>query len=791
MARPFDDLDFRISKTFSVTDIDVPEMTLTNDCLFDFASFIGSTDQNVTIPDVSVLPRFDWPIGCYGVFNNLTANTITFTPAPGVTLNEQSGPVVISDGSTFFYTPAFLVRVSDNNWRIYIPPPNGGGGGNVTGTGPTVVSGLATFNNLDGTGIQGQTNITATTGTSDAVLAFNAQAAPEFSNAAVSFYANGGFTLLGAVGFTSNEFILSSETLLDIAAPNGIQYSSLLHTFNKNAGDDSTPILSMDLNTSTFSQQDIFIGNNDPNSPGILPNNVGDKYIRADNTTNSGEYFNFDGLPTTWVKSLLGLTTATANALALWTDNETINEIPQITSDGQFINFDQALVTSDIGIRYRDTGSVNLTQFYWDESNVRQHLDTTGNFDIDAGVQCNFAAGAEFTLSAGLSLSMTHGNGALIGTATSNLYSLGLFNPNQRADIYVYDQPPDGLLTAEFGGSYCFVRGSADSADDGLYYLDTALNNQNTPWTQIASVSHSQTGMFYGGTVPVTNLGLMVFNGTSGTNVNQVSGITALNAQMIFTARNAADVNGIHWQDENGAPTLATLYQNSGNNNLELTIFDGQLTAISTEGFSYSASTGDADRVFQWGSTGTNGANVEVHFGTRNPKNNITPAGLGDLYIRAAASTSNSNLFVADDFTNTGWTALKGGGIYVWGNNGVNSGTTTRFLDVSYNSNQGAGTNEDNVRLYIATGGHFRDFRVTHGEPAGNGNLIEYTFAVNGVTDGSTTVTLASTGLSAGNTSFVKVNRGDYITIHVTKVSSVGSSPNGIKYEASFFPDGS
>ena len=114
-----------------------------------------------------------------------------------------------------------------------------------------------------------------------------------------------------------------------------------------------------------------------------------------------------------------------------------------------------------------------------------------------------------------------------------------------------------------------------------------------------------------------------------------------------------------------------------------------------------------------------------------------------------------------------------------------------RYLDPGGNVNTGAGTNEDNTRLAVVVGGHFRDFRVTHGAPDGNGGLVEYTLAVNGVTQIDSQVSLASDAVTAGNTAFIKVNRGDILTVHVTKPVNVGSSPNDIRYLASFFPDGS
>ncbi len=75
---------------------------------------------------------------------------------------------------------------------------------------------------------------------------------------------------------------------------------------------------------------------------------------------------------------------------------------------------------------------------------------------------------------------------------------------------------------------------------------------------------------------------------------------------------------------------------------------------------------------------------------------------------------------------------------------------------------------------------------VLHGDPAGNGEDIVYTLQKNGV-DESLSVTIASTGTiesSAILPTPISYNRGDTYSLKVTKVLSIGASPNLIEVTA-------
>ena len=742
--------------------------------------------------------------------------------------------VGITDTQEFFTKRDFVANASDNatiinadvgvirsdtvgNFEIAqgtVTPLNyitlGTGDGDVTGPVSSVDNELALFDGITGIVIQGGSQITATPGTG-AALDFGATLVTDTPGFTIS---DNAASAQLTVNYDISNTVVNVQTPQNIAitATNGLAFTSSASSFAATGFDpheltvstDSSAVVSL---TSTGLDGDtigLWVTSSDPE--GTITAATGDYVFYPQGISRY-----VGALPNDFVKVLFGDNQNTVdNALAIWdgANSNSIKAFNNATFDGNIVQIDQVAGTEDVGIRLRNQAASTLTELFWDDSNIRAFLNVTGNFTIDSSVQLAISGGAETNLTAGLNLGLTSTTGTFVTTSIADQFPLSIVNAGTggaRVDVYTRNSSPEGALSADFGYSYCLVRDSVTPDDNGLWLLNTNLNNQNTPWVQIASTTHTQNAVT-SITDPSTNFALAAYSGITGQVIQQSGTTTDSDGNLVLTAPAALNI-GFTFQDA-AQSNPAQLTYNDNTKGIFLDAPFGALTIDAGNDISIESSTGDvnitangelnivsavADTVATYTveSQGTNGANYNVHVGTRNPKNNIVPLALGDHYIRAAASASNSNYFIADDSTNTGWTALKGGGIYLWGNSGVNSGTTTRYLDPSFNSGNNAGTNEDNTRLYIATGGHFRDFRVSHAEPAGNGNLIEYTFAVNGTTDGSTTVTLASTGLTAGNTAFVKVERGDYITVHITKVSGVGSSPNGVKYEASFFPDGS
>ena len=615
----------------------------------------------------------------------------------------------------------------------------------------------------------------------------------------IDFYNNG--TLLGWVGYNAT----LSTTVLNGEGDLLLNHSGTATVEKDNAG--TTPILNLNDSGNGYPNAQFYIDTSNPD--GVRTADPGALSVVIDTTTpaNNGLYqlHSTVSANTPWVLiggsntggNVTGPSSSVDNRLVIFdgTTGTAIKDSTNITASTDFMTFTQATASSDIGLIFNDNTDTELMRFYWDDSLARGHVDCEGNFDVDASVQFNLSGGAECSLTAGLSLGITAGNGLFLGNSVTvsdvsvaNLISAG---PNgARVDMYTSSDDPDGVITAQIGRSYCWVSGASNSDNDGIWYLNTDTPNSNTPWIQIASMQHDTNDYIeYGGTTPVTNLGIMTFNGTSGTNVNQVSGITALNAQLIFTARDGSDVNGIRWYDTNGTTTLGTAFMNSSTNNLEIDIDSGSIDATATDTFQFQTNQADTAAMLSLQQSGANGSTTDIHVGARNPNGDFAASSHGDLYFRANSNSFNSNMYIADETNTTGWTALKNASTLCWGNLNVQSGTTTRYLDLWFNPQNQAGTDDGPSRFYVEKGGYLTNFRVTQiGD--GNGNFVTYTLRLNGSLT-TAIVSLASTSGTAGQANVkIYVSRGDYVDVEVTKGSSVGSSPKDVKFACSFFEDG-
>lgn len=795
MSRPFDDRDFRVSKIFSITFLR-SDITITNRYLYDFATFLGTGPYTITIP--ADIPTSVWPIGAYGFFNNSTTESIFMTPEAGILLNDQTGTIEIFDGANPFETPCFLVRVKVDDWHVYCPTKGGSSSGNVTGTPPTVVDGLVAFNTTDATGIRGQNNITVTDSGFDMDPVGNTPLGWSIDSSAASLIYT---PLTGSFAMqTGGTDIAIQATLGGDASLAGTNVT----VSGVNTTIDGDTLLALEANSQVIAYNGatflipngVAISFNGGDS--AIEYDTGDSELTIGSDTGISIQTDFDS-PISIQGGPVSITSPNDNVeINSGTgagDTVSLNSQTTITGSGEFIDIEQSTGTSDVGIEFKDTTEADLTRFYWDDSQARTHLDVTGNFELDSSVQMNLSGLAECSLTAGLSLTLTAGAGLFLGNSDTvnndSMFNMVSAGPNGgREDVYYYDGDPDGNLTADFGYSLCWVTDTVTPANSGWWFLNTASNGVNTPWVQIASISHSQSGMFYGGSTPVTNLGLMVFNGTSGTNVNQVSGITAINAQMIFTARDGADVYGCHWQDVGGTPTQATLYQNSATDNLELDVASGgyvvttagpiTLTTSTANGTSITSGTPDTSPVVTFANTGGNNGTVPFHTGNRNPNGNVNPGGNIAFYSQVNAN-GNSELWLNDQNNINTWVRCKGrGGPVVWGNNGVNSNTTTRYLSPGIDLEEGAGTNVANFYWVAPRDGFMRNMRIRHNVAAGNGNDIVYTLRQGG-TSTALTVTVASTANNGNNdTDIVAISEGNLLNIQVTKANGVGSSPNNI-----------
>lgn len=113
----------------------------------------------------------------------------------------------------------------------------------------------------------------------------------------------------------------------------------------------------------------------------------------------------------------------------------------------------------------------------------------------------------------------------------------------------------------------------------------------------------------------------------------------------------------------------------------------------------------------------------------------------------------------------------------------VGSSTRVRYLH-SWNSDQLSQVQESG--FYAPRDGTLKNLFVRHKNPSGNGNSIIYTVRVASV-DSALLIAVpsnVSTGFNISDS--VAVNKGDLISVKVTKPFSIGTSPNDITVTAEF-----
>ncbi len=170
------------------------------------------------------------------------------------------------------------------------------------------------------------------------------------------------------------------------------------------------------------------------------------------------------------------------------------------------------------------------------------------------------------------------------------------------------------------------------------------------------------------------------------------------------------------------------------------------------------------------------------------PKARIRSTDTGASYIdfRKKSPAASAGVGVAvHAFTHQpgGTDQLPYGSIVAWGDNSVVATTATRYLTPYYHD---AEAQTAAIQFRVPRAGLFRNLRVRHNSPNGNGNAIVYTLRVNGVAS-TLTVSLASTSSDGSDlVNSVSVAAGDLVDIEVTKALAVGTSPNDIIATAEF-----
>jgi hypothetical protein len=129
------------------------------------------------------------------------------------------------------------------------------------------------------------------------------------------------------------------------------------------------------------------------------------------------------------------------------------------------------------------------------------------------------------------------------------------------------------------------------------------------------------------------------------------------------------------------------------------------------------------------------------------------------------------------DNLNAAIAAIKAKSILTWGDASIANTTTTRYMSPGHSDGIASSTA---IRFRAPFAATYKNLRVRHGTPAGNGQPVVYTLRVNGVAS-TLTVSMASTAADGSDlVHTVAVNAGDLIDMAVTKAAGIVTSPSDI-----------
>jgi hypothetical protein len=148
----------------------------------------------------------------------------------------------------------------------------------------------------------------------------------------------------------------------------------------------------------------------------------------------------------------------------------------------------------------------------------------------------------------------------------------------------------------------------------------------------------------------------------------------------------------------------------------------------------------------------------------------VSAAGKGRIYFD---STSNTYKVSQNGATYANLTAS----VLHWGNGGITTTTTTRFLTPGFAPSNAQTTA---IQFRVPFSGTIRNLRV-HFNAAGTGaNLIVFTVRVNGVASALSVSMAANATDGSDLANIVTVAAGDLVDVRVTKAVAIGGTPGDI-----------
>lgn len=148
----------------------------------------------------------------------------------------------------------------------------------------------------------------------------------------------------------------------------------------------------------------------------------------------------------------------------------------------------------------------------------------------------------------------------------------------------------------------------------------------------------------------------------------------------------------------------------------------------------------------------------------------VSPASKGRVYF-----DSTSNTFKASQ-NGRAYADLTASVLH-WGNSGVTTTTTARFLTPGFAPSNAQTTA---IQYRVPFAGTLRNLRVRHNTVGTGANLVVYTVRINGAASALAVSMAANAADGSDLANVVTVAAGDLIDIQVTKAVALGGTPNDI-----------
>lgn len=653
--------------------------------LFDF----GGTANNVTIqvdnPDTSP-PLIIETGGTNGA--NISVYTGNRDPEGNVTANPGS-LYIRRDGTS---SRIYQLEAASSANTPWVPAD-----GNVEGPASSTDTALATWDGTSGTLLQDNSRATLFQDADVTAMIFDSGSASgqvvlrfdDSSNATVASF---------AYLETLDQTILTDASSAGLRIIIGDSAGELLMDGVNHA--DTNKLISFETAMTNGAVADFFVGNRNPEGnvtadPGAIYYRIGgvNSRIYQRRAAAAGN--------TSWVETgdVKGPATTVDTAVATWngTDGENLNSLTLITATeggGQTqISVESPSGSGTAGIEFLDSSQVNQGSLIFSEA---------ASSVILIGQDTN---GIEILATSGIIQLQTNQSNSYVEIDANVADTVSPFRVitaglnGAEVDIYVGNRDPEGNITADPGSIYYRI----DGVNSRTYQLEAAATG-NTGW--VANQGNVD------GPGSSTDNGLATWNGTTGTDLNALALITAVEgASITQIALESAGVTGsasVEFLDSSSVAQGSWGYTESTDDIVFVSSAGAGMDFIIGTGnvdFQFNQAAGafdlvgpshtDGNPLLSMETSSTNGGTVTFYVGDRDPEGNVT-ADPGSIYYRIDGVNSRTYQLEAASTGNTGWVANEGSV------DGPGSSTDTAI--VSWNGTGGSDLSDNPLSTITSTG---------------------------------------------------------------------------------------